>query len=350
MTTARSDRPYPSAVPRRCRSPTSRSPQRSTAPPRHWPDRVAVDFLGATTTYRELADTGRAWRPGPASTSASAPGDRVAIAMPNCTAHVVAFYAVLRIGAVVVEHNPTYTAGELAHQLADSGAVVALVWEKAVPRVLAVAGRRPRCATSSPSTCPPTCRARSRLALRLPVPTARRTRAAMRGPVPPAFPTWHQLVAARRAPAGRPPAPAAVGHRRSCSTPAAPRARPRAPMLTHAQPRRERRAGPGLDRRRARAPRRLRRPAVLPRVRPDAVPDVRDPDRRDARRVPLVRPRPRARRPAPPARHVHARRPADARPPRRRRRGAGRGPHLLPLRDQRRDGAARARPPSAGSR
>ena len=31
--------------------------------------------------------------------------------MPNCTAHVIAFYAALRIGAVVVEHNPTYTAG-----------------------------------------------------------------------------------------------------------------------------------------------------------------------------------------------------------------------------------------------
>ena len=82
------------------------------------PQRVAVDFLGAETTYGELADA--------VARGANAllelgvqPGDRVALAIPNCTAHVVAFYAVLRIGAVVVEHNPTYTAAELAHQLAD---------------------------------------------------------------------------------------------------------------------------------------------------------------------------------------------------------------------------------------
>ena len=78
-----------------------------------WPERAAVDFLGATTTYRELADS--------VARGAQVlldlgvrPGDRVALVMPNCTGHVIAFYAALRIGAVVVEHNPTYTAGELA--------------------------------------------------------------------------------------------------------------------------------------------------------------------------------------------------------------------------------------------
>src|ERR1700712_2995231 len=71
------------------------------------PHRVAVDFLEAQTTYGELADA--------VARGAQAlpdlgvqPGDRVALAIPNCTAHVIAFYAVLRIGAVVVEHNPTY--------------------------------------------------------------------------------------------------------------------------------------------------------------------------------------------------------------------------------------------------
>jgi long-chain acyl-CoA synthetase len=38
-----------------------------------------------------------------------APGDRVALILPNCPQHVVAFYAVLRLGAIVVEHNPRYT-------------------------------------------------------------------------------------------------------------------------------------------------------------------------------------------------------------------------------------------------
>lgn len=161
-----------------------------------WPDRVALDFLGATTTYRELADA--------AARGAQVlldlgvqPGDRVALAIPNCPAHVVAFYAALRVGAVVVEHNPTYTADELAHQLADSGAVVALVWQKTVPAVRATLDRtavRAVVAVDLSADLP----WRSRFALRLPVAKARRTRAAMCGPVPPGVPSWHRLVASAR--------------------------------------------------------------------------------------------------------------------------------------------------------
>ncbi|MDQ0374674.1 AMP-binding protein [Cellulomonas humilata] len=158
-----------------------------------WPERAAVDFLGATTTYRELADS--------VARGAQVlldlgvrPGDRVALVMPNCTGHVIAFYAALRIGAVVVEHNPTYTAGELAHQLADSGAVVALVWEKAVPRVLESLPRTALKAVVAVDLSADLSRGK-RLALRLPVPSARRVREAMCGKVPPAFPMWHRLVA-----------------------------------------------------------------------------------------------------------------------------------------------------------
>lgn len=161
-----------------------------------WPDRVALDFLGATTTYRALAD--RVARAAQVLLDLGVrPGDRVAVAMPNCPAHVVAFQAVLRVGAVVVEHNPTYTADELAHQLTDSGAVVALVWQKTVPAVLAVRDRtdlRTVVAVDLAADLP----WRSRLALRLPVAKARRTRAAMQGPVPADVPSWHRLVADAR--------------------------------------------------------------------------------------------------------------------------------------------------------
>ncbi|MEB0303608.1 AMP-binding protein, partial [Mucilaginibacter sp. 5C4] len=58
------------------------------------------------------------------------PGDRVALVLPNCPQHVVAFYAVLRLGAIVVEHNPLYTERELRHQFEDHGARVAIVWDK----------------------------------------------------------------------------------------------------------------------------------------------------------------------------------------------------------------------------
>jgi long-chain acyl-CoA synthetase len=50
--------------------------------------------------------------------------------LPNCPQHVVAFYAVLRLGAIVVEHNPLYTDRELRHQFEDHGTRVAIVWDK----------------------------------------------------------------------------------------------------------------------------------------------------------------------------------------------------------------------------
>jgi len=83
-------------------------------------DRVALDFYGAETTYAELAD--QVSRAAEALRVAGVQaGDRVALVLPNCPQHVVAFYAALRLGAIVVEHNPLYTATELEHQLSDCG-------------------------------------------------------------------------------------------------------------------------------------------------------------------------------------------------------------------------------------
>lgn len=158
-----------------------------------WPDRVAVDFLGAATTYAELADAVSRGATVLRDLGVRA-GDRVAIALPNCTSHMVAFYAALRIGAVVVEHNPTYTAAELGHQLADSGSTVALVWEKAVAAALesqATTDVRTVVAVDVSADLP----AVKRLALRLPVRSARATRAALRSPLPAGTPVWHRMVA-----------------------------------------------------------------------------------------------------------------------------------------------------------
>jgi len=100
-------------------------------------DAVATEFFGATTTFAQLADqvarlADALRRLGVRS------GDRVALVLPNCPQHVVAFYAVLRLGAVVVEHNPLYTAPELAGMFADHGARVAICWDAAASRLPAL--------------------------------------------------------------------------------------------------------------------------------------------------------------------------------------------------------------------
>ncbi|MFS8665642.1 MAG: long-chain fatty acid--CoA ligase, partial [Limnochordales bacterium] len=85
------------------------------------PDRPTTLFFGKTTTYRDLLDQVRRAAAGLAAMGVQK-GHRVAIMLPNCPQCVIAYYAVLWLGAVVVMVNPLYTPRELRTQLADSGA------------------------------------------------------------------------------------------------------------------------------------------------------------------------------------------------------------------------------------
>ncbi|MEL6271334.1 MAG: long-chain fatty acid--CoA ligase [Chloroflexota bacterium] len=49
-------------------------------------------------------------------------GERVAIVMPNCTAFVISFYAILKAGGVVAATNPTYPDGKMQFQINDCDA------------------------------------------------------------------------------------------------------------------------------------------------------------------------------------------------------------------------------------
>jgi long-chain acyl-CoA synthetase len=58
-----------------------------------------------------------------------APGTRIALMMPNLLQYPVCLFGALRAGLVVVNVNPMYTARELEHQLADSGAEAIVILE-----------------------------------------------------------------------------------------------------------------------------------------------------------------------------------------------------------------------------
>src|SRR5437588_11055705 len=57
-------------------------------------------------------------------------GDRVGLILPNCPQYVVAYYATVRLGAIIVGNNPLYTQRELAHQLNDAGCDVVVVLDQ----------------------------------------------------------------------------------------------------------------------------------------------------------------------------------------------------------------------------
>ncbi|WP_165068547.1 long-chain-fatty-acid--CoA ligase [Marisediminicola senii] len=159
-----------------------------------YPENVALEFFGRTTTYSQLGEQIAAAAEGLRLLGVKK-GDPVAIVLPNCPQHVVAFYAVLRLGAIVVEHNPLYTPRELRHQFEDHGATVAIAWNKVVETIQAF----PNDVTVSTIVSVDLTEAmplRTRLALRLPIRKAKEARAAItttvRGTTP-----WSDVVSAK---------------------------------------------------------------------------------------------------------------------------------------------------------
>ncbi|MGR4010929.1 long-chain-fatty-acid--CoA ligase [Leucobacter sp. 1207-22] len=113
---------------------TQTLPEALKASSKRFAHHVALEFFGRTTTYKDLYEQVERAAAGLRKLGVRA-GDRVALVLPSCPQHVVAFYAVLRLGAVVVEHNPLYTERELRHQFEDHEATVAIVWDVASGKV-----------------------------------------------------------------------------------------------------------------------------------------------------------------------------------------------------------------------
>src|SRR5439155_27116277 len=70
-------------------------------------------------------------------------GDRVALMLPNSPHFVIAFFGAMKIGAIVVNNNPTYTARELSHQLQDSGAETIVLLNLFWPRLREIQSETP---------------------------------------------------------------------------------------------------------------------------------------------------------------------------------------------------------------
>ncbi|HCS62365.1 MAG TPA: long-chain fatty acid--CoA ligase [Microbacterium sp.] len=120
---------YADGVPAEIDAPTQTLSEMLVASVKKFGRRPALEFFGAVTSYRQLGEQIERAAEGLRRLGVKK-GDRVALVLPNCPQHVIAFYAALRLGAIVVEHNPLYTARELRHQFEDHGARFAIVWDK----------------------------------------------------------------------------------------------------------------------------------------------------------------------------------------------------------------------------
>ena len=86
-----------------------------------WKDRTAIVFYGSKISYGDLRE-----KVDRLATALShlgiGKGDVVALLMLNCPEHIIAYYATIKLGAIVTSISPVYVSQEIRHQLENSGA------------------------------------------------------------------------------------------------------------------------------------------------------------------------------------------------------------------------------------
>jgi long-chain acyl-CoA synthetase len=130
---------YPPGVPQRVEVPDRLLTEVVEESVRRWGDRTALVYYGAKWTYR------RFWQESERFAAALAregvgPGDRVALYLPNCPAYPIAFFATLRLGAIVVQVSPLYLGQDLVRLLRDSSPKAVVTLEILYPNLAKVRG------------------------------------------------------------------------------------------------------------------------------------------------------------------------------------------------------------------
>lgn len=104
---------------------------------RKYPYSVAFDFMGRSTTYRELIQEteicARALK-----TLGIREGDKVTIAMPNCPQAIYMFYAINLVGGIASMIHPLSAEKEIEFYLNDSGAVAAITLDQFYGKFMAI--------------------------------------------------------------------------------------------------------------------------------------------------------------------------------------------------------------------
>ncbi|MDD9304511.1 MAG: long-chain fatty acid--CoA ligase [Desulfobacter sp.] len=100
-----------------------------------FPDNPALIFQGYTLTYREFNEMVGRFAAALKSFGIKK-GDSVAILLPNVIPCVVAYYATLKIGGVVVLNNPLYSDRELEHQFTDSSSKILITLDLLANRMV----------------------------------------------------------------------------------------------------------------------------------------------------------------------------------------------------------------------
>jgi fatty-acyl-CoA synthase len=105
-----------------------------------YPDKAAIIYYGTEISYCRLLDEVNALAGYLQQELGVEKGDRVLLYAQNSPQFVVAFYAILRLGAVVVPVNPMLVTNELTHYIEDSGAKVAIAGQELYGKISPLLG------------------------------------------------------------------------------------------------------------------------------------------------------------------------------------------------------------------
>ncbi|MBP7766292.1 MAG: long-chain fatty acid--CoA ligase [Deltaproteobacteria bacterium] len=97
-----------------------------------FPRKAATNIYGSTMTFRQIRS--QMLRLSNALIKMGVKkGDRVGLALPNCPQYIVAYYAALSAGAIVVNMNPLYTHDELKFMMENSGLQTLFTFDTVLP-------------------------------------------------------------------------------------------------------------------------------------------------------------------------------------------------------------------------
>ncbi|MCC7447670.1 MAG: long-chain fatty acid--CoA ligase [Anaerolineae bacterium] len=101
-----------------------------------YPERICARFFGRGFTYRQIQQLSDQFAAGIRNRGVRK-GDRVVLLLPNAPQYLIAYYGLLKAGAVIAPLNPLYTPHELTIQLNDCAAetiiTLPLFLDKVVP-------------------------------------------------------------------------------------------------------------------------------------------------------------------------------------------------------------------------
>jgi long-chain acyl-CoA synthetase len=100
------------------------------------PDKASLIYYGREVTFGELdrlSDAFAAWLHGRGVHK----GDTVAVFLPNCPQFHIAFFGILKIGAIHVPVNPLFKGHELVYELNDTGAKIVVALDALFPLLVA---------------------------------------------------------------------------------------------------------------------------------------------------------------------------------------------------------------------